>query len=156
MLKVKLLTRGAEEMHHLYFLCGMKTAWTSSLFPSRHGSNSACRAVLTTFSAKPAACSFVRSKMYLFHNEHTKCNVNMTAALQLSLPFWIYRWRCVANTKESRKAKHVHLWLKEHRHSTLVTMVTKHENPHFASSTTSTASGAAICRIVGPSRCTQL
>lgn len=76
MVMVKLLTMSSAEMNHLYFFCAMKTAWTPSLLPSCHGSNSASWAMLTTFFAKPASCSLLRSKMYLRHTMTHKCNRN--------------------------------------------------------------------------------
>lgn len=59
-----------------YFFCALKTAWTPSLLPSCHDSNSASRAMLATFCAKPASCSLFRSKMYLRHTKKYNYSYN--------------------------------------------------------------------------------
>lgn len=69
-------------MNHFYF-CATKTAWTSTLLPSCHGSNPAARAMPSTFSAKSASCSLFRSNMYLTHKQHKhapqfKCKLSTT------------------------------------------------------------------------------
>lgn len=125
----------------------MKTAWTSSLFPSCHGSNSASRAMLTTFSAKPASCSLFTSKIYLQYTQMQQCHNNFVAVNA-----------AVANKSHANKNMHFWLtwlcswWLKCHHGY----KPCYYKNPHLANSTTSTASGAAICLTVGPNLCTQL
>lgn len=127
-----------------YFFFAIKTAWTPSLLPSCHGSNSASRAMLTTFSAKPASCSLLRSKMYL---GHTKWQRDTT---KISITGLTKQHK---GSHISRKHSALYSWWLYCHHGNKACY---YKNPHLADSTTSTASGAAICLSIGPKWCTQL